>query len=47
MPTLIRLVVWLVVIVAITYAAMFALAYLVKPTQRELHIELPAIRPGR
>jgi hypothetical protein len=47
MPTLIRLVVWLVLIVAIAYAAMFALANFVKPSQRELHIELPAIRPNR
>lgn len=47
MPTLIRLVVFLVTVIAIAYAAMFALATFVKPTQHEIRIELPPVRPNR
>ena len=47
MPTLIRLLVWLVLIVGIAYAAMFALANFVTPSQREIRIELPPIKPNR
>lgn len=44
MPTLIRLVLGIVVIVACAYAAMFALAYLVTPGQEEMTIQIPVER---
>ena len=47
MQTLIRLVVFLVTVIAIAYAAMFALATLVRPTQHEIRIELPPAKPNR
>ena len=46
MPTLIRLIVSLVVLVAIVYAAMFALATFVEPRQKEITVDIPAEKLG-
>jgi len=45
-PTLIRLIVSLVVLVAIVYAAMFALATFVEPRQKEITVDIPAEKLG-
>lgn len=46
MPTLIRLFVALAIIAILAAAAMFALAYLVEPAQREVVVPIPAERLG-
>jgi hypothetical protein len=44
MPTLIRLVVFLIVLAGLAGAAILALAFLVEPTQREIIIDIPRER---
>jgi hypothetical protein len=46
MPTLIRLLVYLAVIVALGYGAMFALATFVEPRQKEIIIDIPPEKLG-
>jgi hypothetical protein len=41
MPTLTRLILWLLAIFAVLYGAMFALANFVTPKQTEITIEVP------
>jgi hypothetical protein len=41
MPTLIRLLVYLAVIAALGYGAMFALATFVEPRQKEIIVDIP------
>jgi hypothetical protein len=42
MPTLIRLVIFLVVLVALGYGAMFALVAMVEPNEKDVTIRIPA-----
>ncbi|MBA8836869.1 hypothetical protein FHW03_000144 [Ochrobactrum sp. RH2CCR150] len=42
MPTLTRLIAFVVVIAAIAYAAMYALANFVQPQTQEMRVEIPA-----
>lgn len=44
MPTLIRLVVFLLVMAVLAAGAILALAYLVEPTRRDITIEIPRER---
>ncbi len=44
MPTLTRLIAFLVLIAAVIYGAMYALANFVEPDQREITVEIPASR---
>jgi hypothetical protein len=45
-PTLIRLIVSLVVLAGIVYAAMFALATFVEPRQKNITVDIPTDRLG-
>jgi hypothetical protein len=45
-PTLIRLIVTLVILAGLIYAAMFALATFVEPRQKEITVDIPAERLG-
>jgi hypothetical protein len=47
MPTLIRLVLTLAVLVGGAFVAMLALAYLVTPSQEEMTVTIPAERLSR
>jgi hypothetical protein len=44
MPTLFRFLYWCAFIVALVYAALFSLAYLVQPRERPVVIEIPSDR---
>ncbi|MCT8989620.1 histidine kinase [Chelativorans sp. SCAU2101] len=44
MPTLFRLLTTIVILVALVYAAMFALATLVEPKRTEIIVEIPPER---
>ncbi len=46
MPTLIRLIVSLVILVGLVYAAMFALATFVEPRQKDITVDIPAEKLG-
>jgi hypothetical protein len=46
MPTLIRLLVYLAVIAALGYGAMFALATFVEPRQKEIIVDIPPEKLG-
>lgn len=41
MPTLIRLITFIVVVAAIVYGGMYALATLVQPTKSEMSVRIP------
>jgi hypothetical protein len=45
-PTLIRLIVSLVVLAGIVYAAMFALATFAEPRQKNITVDIPTDRLG-
>jgi hypothetical protein len=42
MPTLFRLITFIVIIVGLVYGAMYALATFVHPTQGEMSVRIPA-----
>jgi len=46
MPTLIRLLVYLAVIAALGYGAIFALATFVEPRQKEIVVDIPPEQLG-